>query len=607
MAAPQNHRNQSQTMDTLDIQGAIDAYRYCEYAHRKYLEFDIPDLEAHIEVIIYALAKCLRNISGFEDREEVGFYITELGGFMGQAKAVLMLLQIWPVQEPTAHEPTVGQTALQWTAFRESTVWETLEEQMALVPPAINLDESHRPEPPSSPEPTITDRSPELSISDRERSMDQRSCGPPAFGQRMLQHFDFHPGYRNLNHGSFGASPRAVRQRLRHYQDLAEARPDQFIRYDAPDLLNECREALARFVHAPTPTVVLVQNATTGVNAVLRGIPWSDDGRDVILYFNTVYGACGKTVDYIVDSGRGHVSSHAIQVTYPCEDGEIVAALRAAVQDCAAAGKRARVCMFDTVSSLPGVRFPFEALVQACREAGVLSLVDGAQGVGMIEIDLAALDPDFFVSNCHKWLFVPRSCAVLYVPLRNQALVASSVPTSHGYVPKAGARFNPLPKSNPSAFVNNFQFLGTLDTSAYFCVRDALLWREQVLGGEGRIREYTQTLACEGGKKIAQILGTEVMENQSGTLSRCAMTNVALPLSLEEASEASEWMQERMGEDYGTFIPLFVHGGRPWARVSAQVYLDLDDFEWGGRVLLDLCERVKKGEHKNTQAVEVGP
>ncbi|KAI1473870.1 PLP-dependent transferase [Daldinia eschscholtzii] len=419
------------------------------------------------------------------------------------------------------------------------------------------------------------------------------------FGKRALQHFDFDPSHRNLNHGN----PREIRNRLRQYQDRSEAIPDTFIRYELPDILNDCREAIAKLLGAPTDTVVFVPNATAGVNTILRNIDWDDDCRDEILYFSTIYGACGKTIDYLVDSGRGRISSREIPINYPCGDNDIVSSFKDAIEDSKKDGKRAKICLFDTVSSLPAVRFPFEDIVKVCKEKGILSLVDGAQGAGMLHLDLETLDPDFFVSNCHKWLYVPRSCAVLYVPFRNQALIASAVPTSHGYISKSGERFNPLPRSHPSPFVNNFQFMGTLDTSAYLCVKDAIAWRAKTFGGESQIIKYTHGLAREGGNRVAQILGTEVLDNKSGTMSQCATTNVALPLTVEKASHASGWMMERMIFEYKTFIPLFTHNGRIWARISAQTYLDVEDFEWAGKVLRELCERVEKGESSEAQVV----
>lgn len=339
-----------------------------------------------------------------------------------------------------------------------------------------------------------------------------------SFGKDVLKtHFLFNPAYRNLNHGSFGTIPRAIQTKLRSYQDLAEARPDPFLRYEYGHLLDESRAAVSKILNVPTETVVFVSNATVGINTVLRNLVWNDDGADEILYFDTIYGGCGKTIDYIVETSRGLLSGRAIKLIYPCEDEEIISLFHAAVTESKAAGKRPRVALFDVVSSLPGVRFPFEAITAACKETGVISLVDGAQGIGMVKLDLAAADPDFFISNCHKWLHVPRGCAVFYVPLRNQGLIRSTVPTSHGFVPRENgekARFNPLPPSTKSVFVNAFEFVGTLDNAPYLCVRDSIEWRERVLGGEERILEYQESLARQGGRKVAEILGTKVLENE---------------------------------------------------------------------------------------------
>ncbi|KAH6661052.1 pyridoxal phosphate-dependent transferase [Truncatella angustata] len=445
----------------------------------------------------------------------------------------------------------------------------------------------------------------------------------PEFGSRLLRHFSLDPTYHNLNHGSFGSTPRDIQKRLHHYQELFESQPDPFTRYDQPKILDECRAAAASLLNAPVSTIVLVTNVTVGINTILRDLIWDDGGKDEILYFSSIYGACGKTIDYIVDSSNGRVASREIPLLYPCEDDDIVHAFMTAVRNSQSAGKRAKICVFDTVSSLPGVRFPFERITKACQELRVLSLIDGAQGIGQLKIDLGAVDPDFFVTNCHKWLYVPRSCAVLYVPLRNQDLISSTVPTSHGYVSKTGARFNPLPppEENKSAFVSNFEFVGTMDSSAYLCVKDAIEWRKAVLGGEEKIIKYTQWLAAEGGRTAAEILGTEIMENAAGTLTKCTMVNVALPmwvrpdtktqehsqsftppvddiiLAFEEALDVGQWMSKVLVHEYKTFVALFIHGDRVWARLSAQTYLDLSDFEWAGKTLLELCKRVAKKEY----------
>ncbi|KAB5540283.1 pyridoxal phosphate-dependent transferase [Coniochaeta sp. 2T2.1] len=436
------------------------------------------------------------------------------------------------------------------------------------------------------------------------------------FGRPLLKEFLLDPAYRNLNQGSFGTLPRAIQSAQRAYQDRAESRPDQFIRYEYPRLLDESRRAAESLLRAPPETVVFVANATVAANTVLKNLAWDEDGRDEILYFSTIYGGCGKTVDYVVDyGGKGLVSGREVGIEYPIEDEEVVRRFRAAVAAAAEEGKRPVVAIFDTVSSMPGVRFPFEAMVATCKELGILSLVDGAQGAGLIDLNLAELDPDFFFTNLHKWLHVPRGCAAFYVPPRNQGLIKTSLATSHGYVsPGDRVRTNPMPTWGKTRFVTEFEFVGTVDNSPYLAAKDAIKWREGI-GGEEKIREWQTRLAREGGKKAAEILGTEVLDNKTRTLTECGMVNVALPMVVVDddgeagwstektlrvprgkAKQVHNWMLETLVGEYHTFIALLVHQDRWWARLSAQVYLDMDDFEWAGKTLLEVVKRADSHE-----------
>jgi selenocysteine lyase/cysteine desulfurase len=158
---------------------------------------------------------------------------------------------------------------------------------------------------------------------------------------------------------------------------------------DFPQLLN-----------APLESVVFVPNATTGINIVLRNLTFQPG--DHILYFATIYGACEKTVSYITETTPAEAVK--IAYTYPVEDDWLVNEFKAKVKEVESKGGKVKIAIFDTVVSMPGVRVPFERLTAACKEAGVLSCIDGAHGVGHVKLDLGALDPDFFVSNCHKYV-----------------------------------------------------------------------------------------------------------------------------------------------------------------------------------------------------------
>ena len=353
---------------------------------------------------------------------------------------------------------------------------------------------------------------------------------------------------------------------------------------------------------------VFTNNATTGVNTVLRNLVF--EPKDVIIYFSTIYGACEKTVIYITETTPAE--ARKIQYTYPVSDDFLCDGFETLVKDIKNDGKNPRIALFDTVVSLPGVRMPFERLTKLCRQHGVLSCIDGAHGIGHIPLDLSELDPDFFVSNCHKWLYVPRGCAVFYVPERNQHLMRSTLPTSHGFVPLPTEQRinNPLPPSNKSDFVTNFEFVGTLDDSPYLCVPAGIEWRSRLTWkgrkGVDAAFEYTQHLARRSGSIVSAILHSEVLENEEGTLGNCNFSNVRLPLSAQELTEGDQaqilaigqWVTRVLVDHYSTFIAIIFYDGAWWVRLSAQVYLTEEDFEWAGHTLKEVCKRVEKGEWK---------
>ena len=225
------------------------------------------------------------------------------------------------------------------------------------------------------------------------------SGSTPVFGHQIRDaHFLFDPQYVPLNHGSFGTYPKSVRTKLREYQDLAESKPDTWVRYDFPKKLYESIAALAEYLDVPPTELALVPNATTGINTVLRSLVF--EKGDVIVHLSTSYGAVAKAVDYICEITPAE--SYIVKIMYPIEDMAIIEELRRGIEAVQKSGKTPRIAIFDTISALPGVRVPWERLCEVCKDHKVLSLVDGAHSVGQIKLDLGKVQPDFFTSNCHK-------------------------------------------------------------------------------------------------------------------------------------------------------------------------------------------------------------
>lgn len=204
----------------------------------------------------------------------------------------------------------------------------------------------------------------------------------------------------NYNPGSFGTYPRAVQTALRQHQHSAEARPDLFYRITRGQGIDESRRIVANLLNIPVNECVFVKNATTGVATVLRNLVFQKG--DTVVYFDTIYGAVEKNVHSIMESSP--VTTRKVEYALPVSHEDLVKRFQDVVSHARGEGLNVKVAVFDTIVSMPGVRFPFEALVEVCREEGILSLVDGAHGIGHIPLDLGALRPDFFTSNLHKYV-----------------------------------------------------------------------------------------------------------------------------------------------------------------------------------------------------------
>lgn len=281
------------------------------------------------------------------------------------------------------------------------------------------------------------------------------SSGPAVpFGRPMRHaHFAFAADYTPLNHGSYGTHPVSVRGVHAALQSEAEAAPDRFIVLDWAARLRAQRALVSTLLHCDTEEeLVFTPNATTAIDTVLKNLTWQRG--DVVLVYELVYEGVRGGLAWLEETFGVRVE--VVRVKFPVPDAELVEAMVSAARRITRDGETLRLAVVDTIISTPGLRVPFETLVPALQAEGALVLVDGAHGIGHIEIDLEALRPDFFVTNMHKWLFVPRGATALYVPRRHQGLIKSSLPTSVRF-----RRSGWEGDENAFTFVQLFDFVGT--------------------------------------------------------------------------------------------------------------------------------------------------
>lgn len=374
----------------------------------------------------------------------------------------------------------------------------------------------------------------------------------PSLGAAIRGEFLLDPDFLTVNHGSYGAAPRAVLEAQAGWRRKLEEQPTRFMRKVWPEAIRGAAARLGAFVGARGEDLAFVENATVGCNAVLRSLRLKPG--DEILALDHGYAAVRNTARYIAERAGARLVEAAIP--YPRPDAKGVVASFAK----SLSGKT-RVAIIDHITSPSALLLPAKELIALCRDAGVPVLVDGAHGPGHVTLDLGALGADWYAGNCHKWLSAPKGCAFLWARKdgrwdRQEDL--HPVTISHGL---------------GKGFAAEFDWTGTRDPSAFLSVEAAIDFHE-MLGGAS-LRERNAALAREGAELLAKRLGTETGADAS---MQRAMWLVRLPLTGPATPERALHLRDRLIDEFRADAPLHALGGGIWLRLSAQAYNELDDY-----------------------------
>jgi isopenicillin-N epimerase len=339
----------------------------------------------------------------------------------------------------------------------------------------------------------------------------------------MKELFLLDPDVTYLNHGSFGAAPRAVFDEYQRWQRELEREPVDFITRRLGPLLAEARAELGAYVGASGDDLAFVQNATTGVNVAARALALQPD--DEVLSTNLEYGACVMTWQRLCTF-----------VAAPYDE------LFEHVTD------RTRAVYLSHITSETALLLPVEEIVREARARGLVTIVDGAHAVAQVDLDLDALGADFYSGNCHKWLCAPKGAGFLHVRPEWQDRV-DGVITSWGY-------------EEPATFVSRTERQGTRDSAAYLSVPAAISFQH---AHDDRAR--CVALAREARRDLCELLGTEPIAPEEMILQ---MASVRLP-------SPDPGLNRRLFEEHRIEIPVS-HDGT-LLRISIAPYNDRADVD----------------------------
>lgn len=307
----------------------------------------------------------------------------------------------------------------------------------------------------------------------------------------LAQAFALDPAVSFLNHGSFGACPRAVLAAQSALRDRLEAEPVRFFARDYEGLLDAARAELAGFLGADPADLAFVANATTGVSTVLRSLRFAPG--DELLVTDHEYPASRNALDFVADAGGSVAKVVVASVPFPVASAEaIVDAVLAAVTP------RTRLLLIDHVTSQTGVIMPVAALCAALAPRGIDVLVDGAHGPGMLDLAVPALGAAYYTGNLHKWVCGPKAAAFLWVRRDRQDRVRP-LAISHG------AR---SPRTDRARFQLELDWCGTWDPTAALCAPEAIRHVGGLLpGGWPAVRAHNHALALAARDLVAEALG----------------------------------------------------------------------------------------------------
>jgi selenocysteine lyase/cysteine desulfurase len=184
----------------------------------------------------------------------------------------------------------------------------------------------------------------------------------------------------------------------------------------------EARRLAAEFLRVTPEEIILTRNTSEANNLVSSGLELGP-GDEVLLFSDN---HPSNLEAWKVKARRfGYTVTIVDQVNpHPGDEYYLEAFTRQMTG-------RTKLLGFTHLTSTVGDLLPAKELCRRARERGVLTLVDGAQSLGLMDVDLSDMQPDFYTGSGHKWPCGPKEVGVLYVNSSVQSRVWPSIVSAY--------------------------------------------------------------------------------------------------------------------------------------------------------------------------------
>jgi selenocysteine lyase/cysteine desulfurase len=297
--------------------------------------------------------------------------------------------------------------------------------------------------------------------------------------------FRLKPGLIHMNTGTEGAMPRMVLSAIGGYFKTFASNPMHYSVEDPTFMigLQEVCAKTAAFVGANTDEIAMTTNTTEGLGFCASGLDLKEGDEVLVSKHFEPYDTCWR---FLRD--RRNITFTEVELPTPAtSSAEIVEKFRNAISP------KTKVMSFCHINYTTGLQMPVKELCQLASENNIITVIDGAHAIGMLDVDLHDIGCDFYAAALHKWLCAPPGTGILYMKKESQEYICATV--SEWYT-----------ENNPYLC---FIMRGQQCSPAYVAVKDAIDFQNAI--GKEKIQSRVLALSNYTKDKIVEEWGRDAL------------------------------------------------------------------------------------------------
>jgi selenocysteine lyase/cysteine desulfurase len=228
-----------------------------------------------------------------------------------------------------------------------------------------------------------------------------------AFWRMVKRQFFIEDGLVYLNSGTYGPTLKAAYDAVcRNLFEMGANYNKAFRQNMMGEAVPKFIARVAEFVGAKSDEVAFTSGTTEAMNYIANGLDLKP-GDEVL---TTKHEHLGGIYPWLLKAKRAGVKVSQIDLkTPPANEAELLEQFERAITP------RTKVLSFCHIQYTDGALLPAKQLCEMARRRGLISVVDGAQTLGMLNFRIGDLGCDFYAASFHKWLCSPYGCGLLYV------------------------------------------------------------------------------------------------------------------------------------------------------------------------------------------------